>query len=191
MILIATPTPNTLQAPMVKCLTELMRQSPEATIFEPYETTYIGVARTALAGLALQRGATHLLFLDSDMTFPADLLHSFIIRDVDVVAANYRRRRALHDFTAGGLRNEIVSSVGATGMEQVRTIGFGAVLIRTTVFRQIPQPWFSNPGGHTEFEDVAFCCNCAAAGIPIYVDHDVSQNVAHLTTFPLHTTFTP
>jgi len=44
----------------------------------------------------MREGCSHILFIDSDMTFPQDMIQRLIDRDVDIVAANCARRRMLN-----------------------------------------------------------------------------------------------
>ena len=71
-----------------------------------------------------------------------------------------------------------------TGIEQVETVGFGVVLIKAEVFKQLAWPWFIQPwhdeAQHHVGEDIAFCMRCKEANVPIYVDHDLSWAVRHI-----------
>lgn len=125
-------------------------------------------------------GATHVLWLDADMTFPPDIALRLLARDVDVVAANYVTRVPPSRPTAKRDGRHICS-LDATGLEAVDHVGMGAFLMKTSVARDIPSPrfWYSTP---TETEDVYFCNLLRNAGRTIYIDHDVSKDVGHVGT---------
>lgn len=176
---VAMPIWTAVSGPTTACLAALMAATP--CPFLTTETTYLHLARLQLLHRALAAGATHVLFLDADMTFPADTLTRLRAWAAPVVGANYRRRRPPHAFTAMN-SDEAVSSVGRTGIEAVDTLGFGVVLIDLAALRDVPPPWF---GTGLDGEDVAFCRQARAAGLPILVDHDLSQQVGHVTTYTL------
>src|SRR4051812_43515959 len=52
----------------------------------------VAVVRNQCAAAAQMIKATHLLFLDSDMTFPLDVLKRLLAHNKDVVGATYSRR---------------------------------------------------------------------------------------------------
>jgi hypothetical protein len=122
--------------------------------------------------------ATHILWLDSDMTFPSDTALRLLAHDKDVVAVNYVMRRESWRPIArrdGGR----ISSLGATGLERVDDVGMGVFLMKTSVLDGLPSPhfWYSTP---TETEDLYFCRQLRDAGREIWVDHDVSNAVGHV-----------
>lgn len=126
-------------------------------------------------------GATHALWLDADMTFPPDTALRLLTHDRDVVAANYVSRTARPRPTA--MRDgRCVSSIGATGLEDVDHVGMGVFLMKASVVENIPSPrfWYSTP---TETEDVYFCRLLRASGVTIAIDHDLSKDVGHVGTF--------
>ncbi len=49
-------------------------------------------ARNACVAAAEQIGASHILFIDSDMSFPPDTLDRLLAHHVDIVGGNYVRR---------------------------------------------------------------------------------------------------
>jgi hypothetical protein len=141
--------------------------------------TFVHQAReTLLHDVISLWGATHVLWLDTDMTFPPDTALRLLSHDADVVAANYVSRTARPRPTA--MRDgECVSSIGATGLEEVNHVGMGVFLMKASVVANIPSPrfWYST---ETETEDVYFCRLLRAAGITISIDHDLSHEVGHV-----------
>lgn len=125
-------------------------------------------------------GATHVLWLDADMVFPADAALRLLKHDVDVVAANYVTRVPPSRPTARR-DGQCISSAEATGLEAVDHVGMGVFLMKTALVRDIPRPrfWYSTP---TETEDVFFCNLLRSAGRTIYIDHDLSKQVGHVGT---------
>ena len=148
--------------------------------------TLIADQRAKLARMALQSGADYALFLDSDMRFPSYLLERLVAHGKDIVACNYATRRlpvktvAFSDFAA----LQCIYSHDRTGLEEVDAIGMGAMLVKTEVFRKLPQPWFNvsylPSGGMYVGEDIYFCKLAQAHGFKVLVDHDLSKDVKHI-----------
>src|SRR5881394_3978309 len=57
------------------------------------EACYVDNSRDIIAKAAIREGATHLMFIDSDMEFPADGIQKLMERDVDIVGGIYPRRQ--------------------------------------------------------------------------------------------------
>jgi hypothetical protein len=132
---------------------------------------------------------THALFLDCDMVFPPDLLHSLIQRQKDIVGVNYAAKIIPSNPTAVAEDGStyVYTDSHSTGIEKVGHVGFGAVLLTLNAIRDIPEPWFAMPWME-EFkqpmaEDIFFCKMMRENGIDIYVDHDVSRKVEHQGMF--------
>ena len=141
--------------------------------------TFVHQAReTLLHDVVELWGATHVLWLDADMTFPPDAALRLLSHDRDVVAANYMTRTA-HPKPTASRDGRPVSSHGVTGLEAVDHVGMGVFLMRSSVVQNIPRPrfWYSTL---TETEDVYFCRRLNEAGHPICVDHDLSNEVGHV-----------
>lgn len=188
MILIGTPCRGSVCTETVRSLIHLIQDAPCALSWGPHETTYIDQARQHLATHFLaHRVYTHLLFVDSDMVFYSEVLTDFLELDVPIVAANYRRRRPPHTFTAEGVHGIIdETSDNLPRRSPATTIGLGLCLIRRDVFLRLgPAPFF-NRGNPLEGEDTAFCHRCTEAGIPILVDHQVSANTGHIGALTLY-----
>jgi hypothetical protein len=125
--------------------------------------------------------ATHILWLDTDMTFPRDAALRLLQHDRGVVAANYVTRVAPSRPTARR-DGQCVSSHDATGLEAVDHVGMGVFLMRTAAVKELPRPrfWYST---ETETEDVYFCRLLKAVGHEIWIDHDLSKEVGHIGQF--------
>ena len=129
------------------------------------------------------------MFLDSDMNFPEDALHRLFSRSERFIAANYVQRcLPTRPNAIGLLELPKHTDEDSTGIEEVISVGFGCCLIRADVFDAMPRPWFDTywytheKTGKLELigEDVYFCHKARHAGVKIYIDHDLSQNVTHI-----------
>jgi len=160
--------------------------------------TLIFTQREKLAEEALEWGADAILYIDSDMRFPADALNVLLSRDVPIIGVNATTRREPVVPTAMNLHLDKmkqegnvrqvwtkIESRGKVGIEQVTAVGFGVTLIRKEVFEKIPKPWFDviwTDHGNVIGEDVAFCVKAMEQDIPVYVDHDLSLHIGHIGT---------
>lgn len=157
--------------------------------------TLIADSRQTLVDNAMKDEPTHLLWLDSDMRFPADTLIRLLAHNLPVVAANYvTRRPPIKPVAMMSLspteRVDCFSLKDSTGLQQVAHVGMGVMLTETWMFREWPKPWFLveyiEKKGHSLGEDVFFCNYCTAMNVPVYVDHDLSKEVFHIGSMEFH-----
>lgn len=146
-------------------------------------STYIHVGREWFLEASRKQGATHVLWLDTDMTVPRETAVLLAMHEQPIVACNYVVRQASGIFTAYRYGQRIPTTAASTGLEQVEYVGMGAMLMRTDVVEGLGRPWFRH--GLNEFggdvgEDVMFCRGLNAAGFTIYIDHDLSKQVGHI-----------
>lgn len=179
MIVIATPTRDNVNGGFAYDLVNLIKHSPEA-IFTIANGSILSNLRCLLAKTAVEEGASHILFLDSDMRFPEDTLKKLLSHNLDIVGANCKQRTQ-DEFTARK-NGKFISSKNKTGIEEVDIVGCGVTLIKTDVFKKLDKPWFSMPwdGKSHIGEDVFFCTIAKDAGFKIFIDHDLSQNIRHV-----------
>lgn len=145
-------------------------------------------SRTTLARQALELNCSHLLFVDSDMTFPSHTLHQLLSHDKAVIGANCAVKKLPSDPTArvkgGTSAGTLLHSAGKTGIEKVWRLGTGVLLVKTSVFHDIKEPWFpvtwNEELGDYTGEDWNFCAKLEAAGIPVWVDHGLSKLIGHV-----------
>ncbi len=145
-------------------------------------------SRTTLVKQAIETKCSHILFIDTDMTFPTSTLHRLLHWQKPIVAANCVTKGIPANPTAR-LKSEVpagkcITSEGKRGLERVWRVGTGVMLIETRVFDKLPQPWFPivwNPltQDYTG-EDWSFCELAEAHGFDIFVDHDLSPLVGHI-----------
>ena len=141
---------------------------------------------------AILKGCTHLLFIDSDQTFPHDTAHRLLAHKKQVVGANIALK-TMPSYPTARARGSapfgvpISSSAEKTGLEKVWRIGCGLVLVDLAIVRDIPRPWFSieydQKTGQFEGEDWYFMRKLEAAGAEIWIDHDLSKQVGHVGQF--------
>lgn len=147
--------------------------------------------RSNLVANGLKRGCTHLLFIDSDQTFPANTLRRLLHHKKPVVAANVAVKRLPSLPTArerldDGRARPIFTTPESSGLQQVWRIGTGIMMLDLSIMAKVEQPWFKVEWGDESSqygEDWWFCSQIEKAGFPIYIDHDVSWDVGHIGDF--------
>jgi len=151
-------------------------------------------SRWEIIKAARESKADYLLFLDSDHTFPRALLHRLLQHDKEVVACNLvakvlpavptaRRKPVLpHEQEYGEL---VYSDPDKHGLEEVWRIGTGIMLIKMSVFDRVDtnglfdmvyRPQVDSYQG----EDWTMCEKFEAAGVKLYIDHDLSRECGHI-----------
>jgi hypothetical protein len=148
-------------------------------------------SRYMLVKNSLRLNPTHLLFIDSDMMFPPDMLTCLLRHGVDMVGINAMSRRPPYNTTAWiSHGNRAVTTAESTGLEKAWRTGFAVVLIRAAVFEAMAPPYFNYEfvPEQDEFrgEDYVFFDRAKAAGFDLYIDHDMSKRVDHVGSFPFN-----
>jgi len=151
------------------------------------EGTLICDQRTELAKRAVDSGASHILWLDTDMRFPPDSLKRLLAHDKAIVGANYVSKGlpvgpTARDFRDGGWW-KVPTYKDSTGLQKVSAAGFGVMLVKTEVFKAMEYPWFhigyAKENDQYTGEDVYFCIHAERAGYETFIDHDLSKEVRH------------
>ena len=155
-------------------------------------TSLLPKSRSELLDDAIRVGCTHLLFVDSDQTFPPDIVHRLIKHNKPVIGCNIATKSVpsgptARNFSPTWSGGDMVFSNGKSGIEKVWRLGCGIMLIDLGVVQKVPKPWFGVEWheGMNEFvgEDWFFCQQLEKAGVEIWVDHDVSLEVGHVGSF--------
>lgn len=147
----------------------------------------LSALREIMVKKSLQHNYTHILFVDSDMEFPMNALNHLLTvgRDKDFIGANCVTRKFPVVPTAHDLNGDVIDSNGKTGVQEVQHVGLAFALIKTTVIKQHLQPplflmdWIPPLQTYCG-EDVYFCQKLAAAGVKMYIDHDLSLQIKHI-----------
>jgi len=175
---------------MVGRFTQLFVASGQAELITvTVDGTLLPQMRNSIAEEAIRMECTHVLWVDSDMMFPADSLERLLRHDVPVVGCNYSQRKRPAKPTAAridetGTRVWVYGDGGHTGVEPVTFLGHGLCLVETAVYEALPKPWYmlgwSKERQTVIGEDVFFCAAAARIGAPPHVDHDLSREVVHI-----------
>ena len=132
--------------------------------------------------------------LNDDHTWEPELLMRLLDHEVDVVAVPYPNRHApfpptvIHKSNGAFIPynwDEVDEQTGLVELPLGDTVGHAGMLIRKSVFEQIPDPWFEVGQIETDVSmlDAWWCQKLAARNISIYVDFSIFMD--HLLTVRL------
>lgn len=190
-IMIAVPSGEFVYADTSLCLATMcishVKAFPEHEfILASPKTAYIQNSRNLVARKACEAECTHLMMIDSDMTFPQNTLTRLLEADKDVVGVAYHRRKP--PYTLLGQPKAGPGYHG--GVIEMEWIATGITLFKTSVFSRMPFPWFECPRGtqpdgvtlneDATGEDIYFCREAPKHGISIWCDIPLSHSVSHL-----------
>jgi hypothetical protein len=140
--------------------------------------------RHDLVKAAMKAGATHILFLDSDMKFPKDLISRMILQDQTILAANATQRRLPIKPVAHDFEGQLIDSSTRSGLEEVRQVGCAVMMIKREFFESVSPPYFLmdwTPDAQSySGEDIYFCAVAQEAGYKVMIDHDLSREIEHV-----------
>lgn len=132
-------------------------------------------ARNRIVEEALAYGSEYVMFIDSDMTFPPDLILRLLKHDKDLVNALAFRRIHPHYpcIFQWNEKDKCYETMGYSGgLQEVDATGMAAHLIKTDVFKKMKKPWYYYRD-HLFSSDLTFCENVRKAGFKIYSDTDL------------------
>lgn len=184
-VVIGMPATETMKAKTAHAIGAMILHSADKIIdFLLIQSCDIAASRTWLAKQAVEKGATHLLFIDSDMLFPSDVLDQLLAREKDIIGVEYNKRKFPLESVTAYFKDVEKSE---TEPFEVGIAGTGVMLINTEVFKnpQMDVNWFSfgrNAKGENVIgEDGWFCNTARAAGYKVHIDPVVK--VLHLGEF--------
>ena len=147
--------------------------------------TLLPQMRNTLVEESIKIGATHILWVDSDMRFPRDALERLLKHNAPVVGANYPQRKSPVKPTAANLKDLWIYEEGQTGLEPVKFLGHGFCLVETAVYEALEKPWYMLAWSQKKEcivgEDVFFLGEVRKRlECPVMLDHDLSREVSHI-----------
>jgi len=190
-ILLGVPCRDMMYSHFAYCLQEIVEYHARRGIDTQVEFnmgTLIGNQREKIADKALEIGATHILWLDSDMMFPKTIGETLLSHNLDFIACNYSTRtlpRKCVAYSELGNWNSFIST-DETGIISVEGVGLGCALVKTSVLYDVQKPWFpiTYDAEINDYlgEDFNFCRKLIEFGYIIAVDCDASREIYHIGT---------
>lgn len=117
--------------------------------------------RNMTAKIAIDHNADYLMFIDDDVIVPLDAVDRLIAANADIAAGHtiirgypfnnmfFKKR------DDGNLTYDNEPFINERGLIDCEAVGFSCVLIKTSLLRKVPSPWFITGSHNTE--DVYFC----------------------------------
>jgi hypothetical protein len=136
-------------------------------------------ARRDCSQEALDVGASHLMFIDSDMVFPDNGILRLASLNKRIIGANYNRRTLPLTSTVklSNREGQLIEVPGDQIPKQpfkCYAVATGFMLIQVDVFKELSRPWFYyeylEGKDTTTGEDVGFCKKAREKGIDVWCD---------------------
>lgn len=157
--------------------------------------TVIQNVREDMSEAALGMKCSHIFFIDDDMIVPTDTLSRLMkrMRRFDIISPLTFQRippfsPVMYRFRTGTVKKGVLPVLEFkpitkwTKKVQVPdAMGFGCVLMKTSILKKLPRPWFSS--WTTIGEDIYFSYNAAKAGFKLGVDTTFA--IGHLGDRPI------
>jgi len=156
----------------------------------------VEINRELIVNTALEKNCDWCLMIDTDMSYPPNLLDVLISRDKDVIGVPYYSQ-GWNDETKQSTVTPVIydydekqnwhrwEEVKKTEPFKVEAVGMGIILIKTDVFKRLKRPWFFVSTYEDEAtilpvgEDIKFCMKCKDAGIEVWVDPTFEDSIGH------------
>lgn len=153
-------------------------------------TSLLPKGRQMMLDEALAGDYTHMLWIDDDTQFPAEVVDLLLSRDKPYVSVNMCKKVVGAGWCAKYKDGNEVVSTGKTGIEQAAWAGLGMALLDLRKLREsedFARPhfeiiWINDEVGYLG-EDMYFCEKLRKAGCEIWVDHDAANLVSHVGNF--------
>lgn len=183
-ILIAIPSMDSVPAVFCQSLATLRKVGDCVVAFQIGSLIYD--ARNKLGKAAIDMNADYVLWLDSDMIFPADTLERMLAtmqeKDLDILTGVYYRRRSPYTPVLFDQLEIVDDTCNSTEFDtipdeifEVGGCGFGCVLMSTDVLFNVMAKYhdlfspFARVG-----EDIAFCIRARECGFKIFADPSIA-----------------
>lgn len=173
---IGIPNTGTIKSKTVLSLCAVLKDLPYEYNVILHEGSILHIMRERIVQKAIDLGCTHLLFVDSDMTFDKDAVMRLIEANKAIVGANYNTRKHPSEPTAQ------LTTETEGNLTKAVSVATGFMLINLEVFKKITKPWFfwhyHEDDRLALGEDYWFCLKAQEAGYEVWCD--LSVKVGHI-----------
>lgn len=153
-------------------------------------STVLLTQRERLAEMAIDLDSEYMLWLDSDIVFPATTAVRLLAHKKDIVAGNYVKRQPPFKGVAyekiGDWQHPLAFDI-KDELVKIEGIGLGCVLMKTKLFLDLPKPWFefryNAETNDVLGEDMILWQKLLKQNYEIFVDTQLSQELRHLGTY--------
>lgn len=190
---VCIPCRDTLHSAHALCLAEMIKLNTmsniDTQIFMDASTILLN-QRNNLVNMALDAETNYILWLDSDIIFPSTLSLRLLSHNENIVAGNYVTRQVPNKsvaFPKFGIWDNTLKFEEKSDLIDVEAIGFGCVMMKTSIFKEISSPWFefswSSEFNTFQGEDINLSKKLIDLGYKIKVDNMISKELRHLGTY--------
>lgn len=159
-ILLAIPCARYVEPETFASIYELKKPC-ESELYIPNNYS-IDVSRNQIADYALEKGHDYILWVDSDIIVPKDTLVKFLSHEKELIcgACAYKvigcKNVVAKRFCGEKYKDVTIKELHEhKGLMEVDAFGFGCVLTKTDVFKDVEKPYFKFNNG--KGEDIYFC----------------------------------
>lgn len=182
-VAICFPSPDMVHADFALSLAGLCAAShPLDVVTINPKSSIVAVARNNGVKRAQELGIDVLLFVDSDMVFPADTLVRLLAHRKAIVGAIYTKRLPPYELLGTPLSKDVVA--GEAGLVEMQRMPTGCLMIAMKVFERLTKPYFrfgfNEETGAILGEDYAFSDALRLAGFHIWADMNLSHDIGHI-----------
>lgn len=141
-VAICVPSGRQWEADMALCLSAVASRAvsqgfPTITINE--KNSIVPLARNSLAEQAINKGATHIFWCDTDNVPPVDVIKRLISHDKDIVGGIYCKRIPPYELLG--------VPFGPVDFQKGGVVPFwlmpgGCMMVSAKVYRTLPRPWY-------------------------------------------------
>lgn len=179
-ILLAIPTNKYIESETFKSIYDLKIPDGYEVEFQTFYGYQIDQIRNLIADWA--KNYDYLFSVDSDIVLPKDSLEKMIHHNVDIVSGLYIQRienthtlEVYKDIANDGMTNIDINEIDFSNqLQEIAGCGFGCVLIKGEVFREMSYPHFVYKSAlnheDTVSEDTYFCMKARDHGFKVYMD---------------------
>ena len=181
-VLVAVPTFENILPETFKSIYGLTIPDGVNVMFDFCKGYDCAKARNEIAKEAVKYGFDYILMVDSDIILPSNTLQCLLENPVDICLGVYPRKNTTtgqteifklgyKNFTDENNLN--ISEIVDPGRMDIKGGGLGCALIRVSIFKALPKPWFYYmiyPNGDVLSEDNYFCDRASSKGFKIQVD---------------------
>ena len=192
-VAIVVPTKDTVYSHFSYSLSNMIKLTTlmgiETHLFFDGGTILIN-QRENLIKQAIEVGAEWVLWLDSDMMFPASVLMRLLAHNEDIVGCNYMKRSFPFKtvaFTDTSDWENWIPIEYSNDLVDAEAVGMGCVLMRTKLFKELQKPYFEYTYQPTTEdwggEDFTLFKKFNKLGHTLKIDMNLSNEIYHIGTF--------
>lgn len=185
-VVLCIPSGNML--PMRTCLSlmstmKFFGDNPQLNVqvaVTNHQCSILPWGRSSCAADALRMAADYMFWVDSDMWFPPETLHTLLSHDKDIVGCVYAKK------TEDPIE-PVLPYLGQKfeGLQPVPALAMGMCLIKADVFDDLEQPYFEFQWqefgeGRWLGEDVVFSNKLRDLGHTLWCDFELSKRIGHV-----------